>query len=91
MGVGAETFVYTSGALKARKLARKIQEGLVTCGFRDRGVKNADFYVLRETKMPAVLIEIGFIDNTSDNELFDSKRRQIIHEISKTIILEVMK
>jgi len=47
----------------------------VICGFKNRGVKKADFYVLRETKMPAVLIEIGFIDNSIDNALFDIKRK----------------
>lgn len=84
---GAETFIHPKASPKARALAEEIQKGLVACGFRNRGVKTADFYVLRKTKMPAVLIEIGFIDNSLDNELFDLKRRQIIHEISKAIIL----
>lgn len=29
--------------------------------------------------MPAVLIEIGFIDNPKDNAIFDSKREEIVH------------
>ncbi|WP_353095832.1 N-acetylmuramoyl-L-alanine amidase [Tissierella praeacuta] len=41
----------------------------ITLGLKER----ADFYVLRKTKMPAVLIEIGFIDNALDNDLFDRK------------------
>lgn len=90
-GSGVETFFYLNGSEKARKLAKRIQDDLVACGFKNRGVKAADFYVLRETKMPAVLVEIGFIDNTLDNTLFDNKRREIIHGISRAIILEVMK
>ena len=84
---GAETFIHPQASPKARKLAEEIQKGLVTCGFRNHGVKTADFYVLRRTKMPAVLIEIGFIDNSGENELFDFKRRKTIHEISKVIVL----
>jgi N-acetylmuramoyl-L-alanine amidase len=41
---------------------------------------------LRETKAPAVLIEIGFIDNSRDNALFDSKRSDIVKGIAKAII-----
>ena len=84
---GAEIFIHPGASPKARRLAERIQKGLVACGFRDRGVKTANFYVLRKTKMPAVLIEIGFIDNSGDNELFDLKRREIIDEISKAIVL----
>lgn len=51
-----------------------------------RGVKKANFHVLRETKAPAVLIEIGFVDNTGDNNLFDAKRNEIIKGISKAIL-----
>src|SRR5690606_16376938 len=35
-------------------------------GFRDRGKKQANFHVLRETRMTAHLTENGFIDNASD-------------------------
>ena len=37
-------------------------------GTKDRGVKHGDYHVLRENTMPAVLVELGFIDNASDNE-----------------------
>lgn len=87
VGTGAETFVYTSALLKSRALAKKMQDALVACGFRNRGVKKADFYVLRKTIMPAVLIEIGFIDSIIDNTLFDNKRKEIVHELTKAIIL----
>jgi N-acetylmuramoyl-L-alanine amidase len=43
----------------------------VTSEMRGRGVKESNFYVLRHTYMPAMLLEIGFITNPKDNELFD--------------------
>lgn len=84
---GVETFIYPNGSPKAGQLAESIQNGLVNCGFINRGVKKSNFYVLRKTKMPAILMEIGFIDNTLDNALFDNKRKEIIDELSRTIIL----
>ncbi|MGD6775892.1 N-acetylmuramoyl-L-alanine amidase [Sutcliffiella horikoshii] len=36
---------------------------------RDRGIKAANFHVLRETSMPSVLLEILFLDNTEDRAL----------------------
>ena len=35
-------------------------------GVKDRGKKRANYAVLRETKMPAILTENLFIDNSSD-------------------------
>lgn len=87
-GSGAETYVHINGSSRAMLLAKEIQKALVACGFRNRGVKRADFQVLRRTKMPAVLIEIGFMDNSKDNAIFDSKREEIIHELARAIILE---
>lgn len=47
------------------------------------------FHVLRETRSPAILIEVGFIDNTKDNELFDTKFDEIVKAIAKAILDEV--
>lgn len=74
---------------KSRELAESIQASLVILGFVDRGVKEANYHVLRETKAPAVLVEIGFIDNSEDNNLFDEKRSEIIKAIAKSILYEL--
>ena len=52
---------------KSRKLAQKIQQSLVSkTGAFDRGVKSETFAVLRETSMPSILVELGFIDNKEE-------------------------
>lgn len=60
---GAE--VYTYPTAKAKDLAVQLQNALVRVGFTNRGAKVANYYVLRNTRSPAVLIEAGFIDDTT--------------------------
>ena len=64
---GTETLVYSTGG-KAELLAKCIQSQIVnSLGMVDRGVKmRPDLCVLRETIMPAVLIETAFISNQED-------------------------
>ncbi len=83
---GVETYTYLNPGAKAKGLAEKIQTALVGVGFTNRGVKAANFHVLRETKSPAVLVEVGFIDNTEDNQLFDSKRDEIVAAITGAVL-----
>lgn len=83
---GVETYIYLTKNKKALTLAKKIQKNLSNIGFINRGVKLGNFYVLRNTKAPALLIELGFIDNTLDNRLFDEKKDDIAYSIAKAII-----
>lgn len=64
---GTETLVYSTGG-KAELLAKCIQSQIVnSLGTVDRGVKTRpDLCVLRETIMPAVLVETAFISNEED-------------------------
>jgi len=86
---GVETFTYPRSSKKANELATKVQNNLVKLGFTDRGTKEANFHVLRETKAPAILIEMGFIDNTEDNKIFDSKRNDIVKAITQAILSQL--
>lgn len=53
-----------------RDLAHHLQRELVlTLGLRDRGVKTSSFFVLTNTKMPAALVELGFLTNPSEEAL----------------------
>jgi N-acetylmuramoyl-L-alanine amidase len=50
-------------------LCRKIEQSLLTDRYfaqSNRGVKNANFVVLKNFKMPAVLLEVGFISNSDE-------------------------
>ena len=69
-GTGFESYIY-SGAKADTERLRDTVHGAVAAylkdaGFVDRGKKKADFYVLRETIMPAVLLENLFIDHKTD-------------------------
>jgi N-acetylmuramoyl-L-alanine amidase len=60
---GIETYYYSSG----EQLAETIHDSLIDAtGGPDRGVRTARFYVLRNTDMPAVLIEVGFVTGDDD-------------------------
>lgn len=70
---GIETYIYVTKPKTAHELARKIHDSLIgATGMKDRGVKTADFHVLRETRMTAVLVECGFMTNKEDATLLRS-------------------
>lgn len=87
---GVETHIYAIGGT-AEQLANKVNEEIVKNGFVNRGVKVSNFHVLRETKCPAILLEVGFIDNTSDNSLFESNFEKIVQSIVKGCLLQIGK
>ncbi len=68
---GNEALIYGSGATVANAVGTQILEQLtLTTGLRNRGiVYRPGLYVLKETEMPAVLVEMGFISNPYDAEL----------------------
>jgi N-acetylmuramoyl-L-alanine amidase len=56
--------------LKSVRLAQRIQNRLVDATEGpDRGVKGAEFYVLKYTRMPSILVETGFLSNKLENGL----------------------
>mgnify|MGYP002801194289 FL=1 len=68
---GVEVLVYDKKGIKI-DLAENIVGALGELGFRELGVKERPgLVVLRRTKMPALLVETGFINSDSDNDLYD--------------------
>src|SRR5690625_467043 len=75
---GFETFVYNGGvSQKTKQFQNAIHSAIASkIGIRDRGKKSANFAVLRQTKMPAILIEYAFISNPNDEKI-------LINEVDK--------
>lgn len=75
-GMGTETYCFANTGYSGR-LAKLIQSSITReTALYDRGVKTADFFVVRNTLMPAVLVETGFIDNESDAAYLTSEEGQ---------------
>lgn len=83
---GVETLVYSDTGLKA-EVARNINNQLEEAGFKNLGVdERKNLVVLKRTKMPAVLVEAGFINNDKDNYLFDEEFDSIAQAIADGIL-----
>ncbi|MGG3160595.1 N-acetylmuramoyl-L-alanine amidase [Geobacillus stearothermophilus] len=93
-GTGTETYYYSAAATnpyveQSKKLAQCIQKRLVEAwNAVDRGTKRGNLHVLRENNMPAVLVELGFIDRKEDAEKLGSPYWQ--EKAAKAIYLGIL-
>lgn len=86
---GVETYYYRSsqrGFLLAVEVQKSIVELVQTI---NRGVKFASFYVLKATKMPAILVECGFLSNPEEEKLLNNQNYQT--QIALAIAKGIMK
>ena len=75
---GYENLYYSTSTYKA-SIMNQVLKGMTGIGFTNRGnVKRTNLAVLKHTKAPALLFEVGFIDNTKDNKIFDSHFNDIV-------------
>ena len=75
-GTGTETY-YCTGSQSGKVFASYIQQAVLEeVGLRNRGVKNAKYAVLKNTNMPAALLETAFIDTESDASYLGSDEYQ---------------
>jgi N-acetylmuramoyl-L-alanine amidase len=69
---GTEVYAISSGA---RRIAQYVLTNVIRLGFYNRGVKDGShLFVLKNTNMPAILVECCFIDSRRDMELFDPEQ-----------------
>lgn len=83
---GVESLVYSRyGAAAA--LAANINEQLEQVGFLNLGVnERPNLVVLNRTQMPAVLVEVGFINTDADNQLLDERFEETAQAIADGIL-----
>lgn len=83
---GVESLVYRKSGIKY-EMAEDINSQLEAVGFINLGVKERPgLVVLRRTRMPAVLVEVGFINSETDNLLFDNNFSDIALAIAEGVL-----
>ena len=83
---GVESLVYSLSGIKLQ-MAENINDQLEMVGFVNLGVKaRPNLVVLKRTKMPAVLVEVGFINSNTDNQLLDNNFNDIAQAIESGIL-----
>ena len=85
---GIETFYLNPNSTR---LASRIQSQMVDAYHgQDRGIKSRKLYVLRNNKRPAVLCELGFISNSTENAKVQSSqtRQKLADNIATAILAE---
>jgi len=94
-GTGFESYIY-NGAVPQQTITYQTVIHNETMkavqskyNIRDRGKKRANFHVLRETKMHAMLLEVLFVDNSHDLALLNNTT--FIEDVSKGIAIGVAK
>lgn len=81
--------IYTQNRSRSIILAQNIcQAANRNLGLRILGVKGAPFYVLKGSRIPAVLVEVGFLSNSSEERYLRSGfyRQQLAEAISEGIL-----
>lgn len=93
-GGGIESYVYPSVDAVTLNWQRTLYNAAVAAtglrGNRAQPLRSADFGELRLTKMPAVLVECGFMDSTTDTPIIlgDDFAQKIANALSEVIIVK---
>lgn len=67
-------------------LAERVSAAIASVGFTDRGPKyRDDLYFLNQTEMPAILLEINFVDSQADCDLYRSQFNAIVNAIADAL------
>lgn len=83
---GTETYIIGKGG-QAEKLAEKVNTALVKeIGTYNRGVKVQNLAIVRDTNMPAILIEVAFLSNQNDCNILVNRQQDIANGIVKGVL-----
>lgn len=84
---GTEVEVYSAGS-EASVLAKSVNDAIVNClGTVDRGIRERPgLYVLKMTDMPAILVELAFIDNDEDCDKLINRASDFAASTAKGIL-----
>lgn len=85
---GTETFHAVQASDRSKTLAKLLQKSMIDdVGLNDRGVKASNFYVIKNTRMPASLVELGFLSNPGEEQVLANPAMQIAfgHALSKGV------
>lgn len=86
---GYETLYYSSST-KKDAIRKAVGKKMSDIGFSFRGdKKRTDLTVLKKSKAPALLFEVGFIDNPADNKIFDAKFDNIVSAFVSVIKAQI--
>lgn len=70
---GTTGYYYAKGSQAGRRLADCVRQGVINqIGTSDRGTKSCNFYVVKNTTMPASLVELAFVSNPQEETLMNS-------------------
>lgn len=80
--------IYTENVAASKEVAKHVCDN--TCsiiGVKNRGIKSARFAVLRNTNIPAILVEVGFISNAKEEKYLKNSfyRQQIAEGLASSI------
>jgi hypothetical protein len=88
-GIGAHGIETYSENNRGDVLAERIQRQIaMRVSTKNRGIRSAEFYVLRNCRLPAVLVECGFLTNPveAQHALTPEYREQVAEQIAAGII-----
>jgi N-acetylmuramoyl-L-alanine amidase len=85
---GFETFIHNGPvSSKTAGFQNAVHNAIIkSIGIKDRGKKRANFAVLRQSWMPAVLIEYGFISNTNDERVLNNEVEKLAQLTANGIV-----
>ena len=84
---GTECYTYPTAYASNKQLSKNVALALSNkLGLFNRGHKEADFAVLRETTMPAILVETAFITNANDADKLRNRKLEFATEIANEIL-----